>query len=76
LIDKYGEKDETGELKVDENGNCRVPPESINDFNAEMTELLNSEIEINANKLNINDLEEMEFTPSEMIALEPFVEME
>ena len=41
-----------------------------------MTELLNSEIEINANKLNINDLEEMEFTPSEMIALEPFVEME
>lgn len=76
LINKYGEKDETGELKVDETGNCRIPPESMTEFNNEMSELLNSEIEINANKLNFDDLGDVEFTPSEVIVLEPFVEME
>ncbi len=76
LIKKYGEKDETGELISDENGNCKIPPEVTKDFNAEFVDLINSEIEINANKLQLDLFEDTNFTPSDMAILEPFIEME
>ena len=38
--------------------------------------IINTEIEINANKINIELLENVDFTPSEMAVLEPFVEMD
>ena len=76
LIKKYGEKDETGELITDEKGNCKISPEVMNDFNTEFSELLNSDVEINANKINLELLEDVDFTPGEMANLEPFIEME
>ena len=74
LIKKYGEKDENGELKIDENGNCKFSPEATERFYSEMNDILNNVIELNANKINLNDLEELDFTPTEMIILEPFIE--
>lgn len=76
VITKYGEKDENGELITDENNNCKIDPNSAAAFNTEFNELLNSEIEINANKIKVEDLENLDFTPSEMINLEPFIEMD
>lgn len=76
LIKKYGEKDTEGELITDEKGNCKIPPEDINTFTAELNELLNTEVEINVNKISINDLENMSFTPSEMTLLEEFIDFE
>ena len=76
LIKKYGEKDETGELITDEKGNCKISPKAMNDFNTEFSELLNSDVEINANKINIELLKDVDFTPGEMANLEPFIEME
>ena len=75
LIRKYGEKDENGELVTDEKGNCKIVPESITEFSNELNELIETEVEINANKININLLEDIDFTPSDMAILEPFVEM-
>lgn len=75
LIKKYGEKDTDGELITDENGNCKILPESVEDFNKELNELINTEIEINANKIDIELLENIDFTPSEMAILDPFIEM-
>ena len=76
LIKKYGEKDENGELISDENGNCKISPESTKDFNTEFVDLINSEVEINANKLQLDLFEDTNFTPSDMAILEPFIEME
>lgn len=76
LIKKYGEKDENGELITDDNGNCKIPNANMVEFNEELKDMLDAEVEINANKLSIDLLEDIEFTPSDMAVLEPFVDME
>jgi hypothetical protein len=76
LIKKYGEKDENGELKTDENGNVHIPDEALREFSNELQELLSTEVEINANKVKLDDLGTVEFTPSEMAQLEDFIEFE
>ena len=76
LIKKYGVKDETGELKLDDNGNAQIDHDSLSTFNTEFRELLQSQIEINANKIKIGDLGDIDFTPSEMAQLEDFIEFE
>ena len=76
LIKKYGEKDENGELITDDKGNCKINTESVNNFTAELNELMNTEVEINANKIDMALLEDIEFTPSDMTVLEPYVNMD
>jgi len=76
LIQKYGEKDENGELKSDENGNVHIVTESLETFNQELRELMDTQIEINANKIQIYDIEDVEFTPAEMAQLDKFIEFE
>lgn len=75
LITKYGEKDDNGELITDDNGNCKIVPESIVNFSNELEDLLQTEVEINANKIDIEQLENLDFTPSEISVLEPFIDM-
>lgn len=74
LIRKYGEKDENGGLVTDEHGNCRIIESKVVNFNNELNELINSTVEINANKIGIDQLENLDFTPSEISILEPFIE--
>ena len=74
LIRKYGEKDENGGLVTDEHGNCKIIESEVVNFNNELNELINSTVEINANKIGIDQLENLDFTPSEISILEPFIE--
>jgi len=76
LIRKYGEKDENGELVTDDTGNCKIMQEKITDFSNELTELINSEVELNANEIDMKMLEDIPFMPSDMVKLEPFVNMD
>lgn len=76
LIRRYGEKDENGELITDSNDQCKIIPEEINNFAEEFNELVNAEVEINANKVRIDDIADKEFTPAEMSQLEPFIDFE
>lgn len=76
LINKYGEKDENGELITDEKGNCKIMQEEIKTFSNELNDLIATEIEINANKLKLEQIENLDFTPAEMSMLEPFLETE
>ena len=76
LIKKYGDKDENGELKTEENGNIRISPDNMISFTTELKELLDTTVEINANKIKMDDIGEVEFTPSEMAQLEEFIEFE
>ena len=73
LINKYGEKGEDGQLITDDKGNCKILPEVIDPFTTELNELIGTEVEINANKIRMDDLAELDFTPSDMVALEPFI---
>lgn len=75
LINKYGEKGDDGQLVTDDKGNCRIIPENIQEFSNELNELINTEVEINANPIDIELLEDLEFTPTEMTQLEPFINM-
>jgi hypothetical protein len=76
LIKKYGEKDEKGELKTEENGNVRIPAEQMEAFSRELRELLDTNVEISANKIKMDDIGEVEFTPAEMAQLENFIEFD
>lgn len=76
LIKKYGEKDENGELVTDDKGNCKILPEGIDEFSKELNDLVTMEVEINANPLKLDDLGELDFTPSEMSGLEAFIDLE
>ena len=75
LIKKYGEKDDQGELITDEKGNCKIVPAQVEQFTTELNDLISSEVEINVSKINIEQLENIDFTPNEMAILEPFIEM-
>lgn len=74
LVKKYGNKDENGELITDDKGNCKIPEEYVSTFSDELTELVETEIEINSNKIKIDDLENLDFTPAEMSNLEAFID--
>lgn len=74
LIKKYGEKDDSGELITDDNGNCKILEPEIEEFSNELNELINSEVEINTNRIKIESLEELDFTPAEMSNLEPYID--
>ena len=76
LIKKYGDKKENGELNTDENGNVHIAPGSLVDFNKELQELLDTQVEINANKIKIEDIGDVDFTPAEMAQLDNFIDIE
>lgn len=74
IIQKYGEKDENGELKIDENGNVKFENSKIQEINEEFNSLLNTELEINADKLPMDSIDAFEITPQEMLSIETFFE--
>ena len=76
LIKKYGMKDEQNELITDEKGNCKIADENINEFSTELNDLIATEVEINANKMSLDLFDDAEFSPSDMVLLEPFIEIE
>lgn len=70
---KYGEKDENGNLITVENGAVKIPDEQIQKCNDELEALLNTKVEINANKLDEEIFNTIEMTPIQAINLEPIV---
>jgi hypothetical protein len=49
---------------------------NVKSFNDELNELIATEVELNANPIDIALLEDLQFTPADMAALEPFVKFE
>lgn len=74
LLQKYCVKDENGELKANDNGTVQVEPDKINEFNEEFSSLLETEVEINAEKLSMDSLDSFDITPQQMISIEKFFE--
>lgn len=77
VVEKYTLRDENGNPVVDESGNIKIKPDQIMACNAEFSQLLNGEIEINAGKLNESVLGEIgDITPAQAMALEPIIDFE
>lgn len=74
LFQKYGEKDENGELVIDENNIIKFPSENIDLINEELNSLLSTEVEVNADKLPVNEVDQFELTPQQMMNIEMFFE--
>lgn len=73
LIKEYAQKDENGEMKSDENGNVTLDQDRLNEFYQSLDELLNADVEINAEKIDSEDLGDIEITPAQIINLEAFL---
>lgn len=74
LIESYAKKDENGQFVTNEKNEYQFDQENANKFVEEINKLLLEEIEIDANPILIDEIEELDFTPSEMALLEPFMD--
>ena len=75
LYDNYCEKNEDGTYKINEEGNLLLKPETINEFNEEITAFLATEVKIDCEKLNINLIEELQFSPAQLLKMEAFFDI-
>lgn len=73
IIRKYADKDENGELILEE-GNIHLSEENVTACNNELMDSLTQIIELNANPLKYEWLEKIELTVPQAMALEPFME--
>lgn len=76
IANKYGEKDENGNLIPQENGTIKIPDDKVQECNEEFQALFNTQVEINANKLPIEIFNSIEMTPTQAMNLESIVEFE
>ena len=72
LVNKYGEKDKEGKLKVGENGNVPLKEEYIEDYNRDIKELLSIENEIDIHMIKLDDLLNSDYnvSPAELAAID------
>lgn len=76
IIEKYGDRDENGEIKSDENGNLQIKKDQTDEFVHELQELLTTEIELNVSPLFIEEIEDATFTPAQMDIMSVFIDMD
>ena len=74
IIEKYAMRDETGKITQADNGNIILQQDKIIECNNELNELLSTEVEINADKISIEELEKIEMTPAQVYNIEAFIE--
>ena len=69
LAEKFGERNKDGNLVLDKNGNVQLKPEKFEECNDEMINLLNTTLEINAEKIPISAFDDIEITPTQAIII-------
>lgn len=75
LILKYGKKD-NGQLVIDDEGNYAIDKEQLLNLNTELNELLDTIIHLNTEYIALEDIEDIDFTIEQMMALSPFIKEE
>ena len=74
LIESYAKKDEEGNFVTNDKNEYQFDQENANKFVEEINKLLLEELDIDANPILVDEIEELDFTPAEMAALEPFMD--
>ncbi|WP_195948103.1 hypothetical protein [Paraclostridium bifermentans] len=75
LLDKYCVKDENGQNKIDENNQLKIQEEYLKDWEHDIKELQNIELEIDIHKFKIAELNGYNMAPSELIAIDYMIEV-
>ena len=70
---KYGEIDSQGKVKLDNRGAIKVKQECQEQFNQEVSDLLLTEIEIAAEPLKIEELQNISISPNKLATLNNFI---
>lgn len=73
LAEKFGGRDKDGNLVFDKNGNIQLKPEKLEECNDEMINLLNTTLEINAEKIPISAFDDVEITPTQAIIISSII---
>lgn len=74
LLDKYCVKDENGQNKIDENNQLKIQEVYLIDWEQDIKELQNIELEIDIHKFKIDELNGYNMAPSELIAIDYMIE--
>ena len=75
IIERYAKRDENGHVIVNsENGTVDVDEEKIPELNKELDNLFNREIELESNKIKLNDIKDLDLTVGQIEALIPLIE--
>ena len=76
MLDKYCIKDDEGKNLIDENNQLKIADEHLEDWNKDINELLDIEIDIDIHKFNVNDLlnSNCEMTASELMLIDYMIE--
>lgn len=75
LVIKYAEKDEKGEPIIDAGGNVRISDSNMAKLNKEYEELVSTEVEIDAEPIDAEWLDDIELSPNQIAELMPFIKM-
>ena len=74
LIESYAKKDEEGNYVTNDKNEYQFDRDNANKFIEEVNKLLSEELQIDANPILVDEIEELDFTPAEMAVLEPFMD--
>lgn len=75
IIERYAKRDENGHVIVNsENGTVDVDEEKIPELNKELDGLFNREIELESNKIKLDDIKDLDLTVGQIEALIPLIE--
>lgn len=76
LIDKYCVKDDEGKNLIDENNNLKIADEHLEDWNKEINELMDIEVDIDIHKFNLDSLMcgNYDMTPAELMIIDYMIE--
>lgn len=72
LLSKYGAKNEDGTLKVNETGNVDI--ENVEDWNKDIKELLEIEVDIDIHKFSIDEIINCNMTAREVALIDFMIE--
>ena len=75
IIERYAKRDENGHVIVNsENGTVDVDEEKIPELNKELDGLFNREIELESNKIKLDDIKDLDLTVGQIEALISLIE--
>ncbi len=73
ILEKYAMRDDNGAM-VQEDNQVMISPDRAEDFQKEIDSLLKTSVEINADKLTLDDLADVSLSPKQIIDLGNFLE--
>lgn len=76
IVDKYCVKDLNGNFELDAVGNIKIASDKIEKCNKEIADLLNCEIEINTEKITLDELSsaDIKYTVEQIISMVGFLQ--